>query len=326
MINMDDLTSLSWEQKKKYRAAIGYGYFDDFEDNPREWRHKFVGCFLWKNPHRCATVNKLKEIVGRNPEWEDLTDEVLTDFVNEKSEEMTASSLKTLCAELKAVLRANRRKVPSEDYVTILTLKNEVSQAVYLTQNEIQRIINYKPVGHIEMIVRRNFLVECMTGARRCDAEKLTIDNCNIETGTLSFVPDKTPGIVVTVPVYERLGLRKLLAEVYGHSCDLSTFNEVLRRICMNCGINAVCSITRRGKTVTAPKYEFVSSHTGRRSFATNLYLAGVSIEDIAVLMGHGKNIETTKRYICADKRMSSNVMAYFQGLTVDTYSEDIAC
>ena len=29
--------------------------------------------------------------------------------------------------------------------------------------------------------------------------------------------------------------------------------------------------------------------------------------------MGHGKNIETTKRYICADRQISSNVLAYFQ-------------
>lgn len=152
-----------------------------------------------------------------------------------------------------------------------------------------------------------------MTGARLCDAEKLTINNCDIDTGTLSYVPKKTPGIIVTVPVDERLKLRELLADKYRRPCCNDVFNTIIRRISKECRIDTMCTIRRRGEDVTAPKYELISSHTARRSFATNLYLAGVSIEDIALLMGHGKNIETTKRYICAERPVSTNVMAYFQ-------------
>ena len=64
---------------------------------------------------------------------------------------------------------------------------------------------------------------------------------------------------------------------------------------------------------MTAEKWELVSSHTARRSFATNLYISGVALEDIAMMMGHGKNIETTKRYICAERALNPNVMSYFQ-------------
>jgi hypothetical protein len=38
-----------------------------------------------------------------------------------------------------------------------------------------------------------------------------------------------------------------------------------------------------------------------------------VALEDIAMMMGHGKNIETTKRYICAERALNPNVMSYFQ-------------
>ena len=69
MINTDDLISLSWEQKKKYRAAIAYGYFDNYEDNPRQWKHSLVGAFLWRYPHRTATLNRLKDLVGHIPQW-----------------------------------------------------------------------------------------------------------------------------------------------------------------------------------------------------------------------------------------------------------------
>ena len=313
MINRDELMSLSWSQKKKFRAAIDYGYFDHYEDNPRQWKHSFVGSFLWRYPSRAATLNRLTDIVGRIPTWDDITDDVLRDFVDESQEVMAVSSARTVSAELKAVLNENKRKIPSEEFMRILSLRCEVSQAVYLTREEIMRIINFTPTTGIERYVRRNFLVEFMTGARLCDAEKLTINNCDIDTGTLSYVPKKTPGIIVTVPVDERLKLREVLADKRGTPCSYAMFNIYIRRICEECNIDTVCTIRRRGESVTEPKFKLVSSHTARRSFATNLYLAGVSLEDIAVLMGHGKNIETTKRYICAERQISTNVMAYFQ-------------
>jgi len=314
MINKDDLVSLTWEQKRKYNAAIDAGYFDNYEDNPREWQHSFVGQFLMKRPDRTATLNRLRDIVGHIPTWEDLTDDTIADFVTDCTESgMTMSSAKVYCAELKATLTANKRKVPSTEYVDRLNVKAEKSQAVYLTREEINRIIRYSPESRLEQFVRRNFLVGCLTGARHCDAVRLTIDNCDMATGTLSYVPDKTSGIIVTVPVDERMHVRDFLADRYYRECQKHTFNDILRRICRNCHIDTVRSIKTRERNVTAPKYKLVSSHTARRSFATNLYIAGVSIEDIAILMGHGKNIETTKRYICSERPVSTSVMSYFQ-------------
>lgn len=313
MINKDDLVSLSWEQKRKFKTAIKLGYLDNFEDNPRQWKHSLVGSFLWKYPNRTSTLNRLKDIVGGIPQWEDLTDDVLTDFVDESLETITPSSVRTFCAELKSVLNVNKRKIPSENFMRILSVKGEISQAVYLTREEIKRIVDYRPQTDSEKYVRRVFLIEFMTGARRSDAERLTINNCDMETNTLSYVPQKTPGIVVSVPVDERLHLRDLLREETERFYGEDRFNMLIRKICIDCKIEGICTLRRRGREETGPKWQFVSSHTARRSFATNLYLAGVSIEDIAVLMGHGKNIDTTKRYICAERPMSSNVLAYFQ-------------
>lgn len=313
MINKDDLVSLSYEQKVRFRAAIEQGYFDDYEDNPREWKHSFVGSFLWKYPSRTATLARLRNIAGHIPQWEDMTDDLLRDFVDESLETIAASSVRTTSAELKAVLNANRRKIPSEDYMRILSVKGEMSQAIYLTREEMNRILRYKPITEQERFVRRNFLIEFLTGARLCDARRLTISHCNIGTGTLSYVPQKTPGIKVTVPVDERMQLRKLLAEDTEIGCCLDSFNEIIRRICMYCHIDDECTIHRCGEEITAPKWQLVSSHTARRSFATNLYLSGITLEDIALLMGHGKNIETTKRYICADRKLSRVVTRYFK-------------
>lgn len=313
MINKDDLR-LSYEQKRKYKKAIEDGYFDDYQKNPREWKHSFCGTFLWKYPTRTCTLNRLRDVLGHIPQWSDITDELLTDFVDEcQEQDLTPSSIRTMCAELKAVINLNRRKVKSEEFRQILSVKGTTSQSVYLTRDEMMKIINYTPVGEIERAVRRNFIVEMLTGARMCDAEKLTMSNCNMDTNTLSYVPIKTPNIVVTVPVDERLSLRSFLAEGNLRECTNKLFNRVIRRICKECHIDGECTILRRGASTTEPKWKFVSSHTARRTFATNLYLAGVSLEDVALLMGHGKNIETTKRYICAERHISPSILSYFQ-------------
>ena len=49
---------------------------------------------------------------------------------------------------------------------------------------------------------------------------------------------------------------------------------------------------------IKKPKYEFVSSHTARRSFATNEYMAkGLNVRDIMAITGH-KTEKSFYKYI----------------------------
>jgi site-specific recombinase XerD len=60
-------------------------------------------------------------------------------------------------------------------------------------------------------------------------------------------------------------------------------------------------------------KWEFVSSHTARRSFATNLYLRGADLYSISQMMGHA-SVEMTQNYLCCGLReQSAQVMEYFK-------------
>lgn len=310
---MKEILELNYEQNRRYRNAISLGFFDDYEADPRAWKHTFKGAFVWRYPSRLKQLRHLTDIVGRTPEWEDLTDDVIKDFAEETSESMAASSARTVCAELKALLNANRRRVPAADFNTVLTLRNEASQHVYLSRSEMERFIAYKPRGKAERFAYRNFCVSLMTGARLCDAKAITIHNCDNNTGMLSYIPMKTPGIIVRVPVDERHNLRAILSMANIAECCLDVYNETIRTICRRIGLYEEVTVTKAGRTVTASKWQLVSSHTARRSFATNLFLAGISLEDVALMMGHGKNIETTKRYICAERKVTPSVMAYFQ-------------
>lgn len=310
---MIKIEGLSYENEKRLNHAIERGYLDDFKD-VRTWKHTFIGSFLWKYPGRVKVMDTFSNMLGMTPTWEDITDDNLRDLVDELGETgLAVSSIRTICSELKSVLNSNSSKVPTNTFARILSIRNTVSQAVYLTKDEMERFLAYSPKTECERFVHRNFSVGMLTGARLVDAIRLSVNNCDIDTNMLSYVPKKTPGIVVTLPVDERRGLRMILATRTRKPCSLDFYNDIVRSICRELHIETECSVQKAGKQVTAPKWELVSSHTARRTFATNLYLAGVSLEDIAMMMGHGKNIDTTKRYICAERVVSPKVIEYFQ-------------
>lgn len=56
----------------------------------------------------------------------------------------------------------------------------------------------------------------------------------------------------------------------------------------------------QRGNMVTShtrPKFELITTHTARRSFATNLYLQGMDITNISKILGHA-TITQTQTYL----------------------------
>jgi hypothetical protein len=90
-------------------------------------------------------------------------------------------------------------------------------------------------------------------------------------------------------------------------------FNELIKVICMKAGIDKMERIreTRGGvKSFTNyPKYSLVSSHTGRRSFCSNYYMAGVPIQSIMAVSGHVSEQEFRK-YIGKEAVVSVEVVA----------------
>ncbi|MCQ2161594.1 MAG: tyrosine-type recombinase/integrase [Bacteroidales bacterium] len=60
------------------------------------------------------------------------------------------------------------------------------------------------------------------------------------------------------------------------------------------------------------PKWRFISSHSMRRSFVTNLTVAGVPLADTAKMAGHRSNTTITQRYNCDYKAsILAKAMAY---------------
>lgn len=247
--------------------------------------------------------------------WENLTKSRLQNFVAYLSGRLAPNSVHQYCTKFKAVLNmyADDIAMP-RDYAKILSPRKQKTTKIWLTEEEIQRLIDYTPKTENELLVRNQFLLGCLTGARFSDFTRF--DEANIVGDKLLYVSQKTK-TPTAVPLHSEVP--NLIATTEKRELSEFGFNECLRRICRKCDITAPVKVFRAGKEEAGEKWEFVSSHTARRSFASNLYLRGVDIYSICKLMGHSA-IDITQGYIvCGLRTLSDEAMEYFGGKQSNT-------
>jgi len=150
----------------------------------------------------------------------------------------------------------------------------------------------------------------------------LTAENIT-EEGLIKIMAQKTSKTIFA-PMTPRV---KRIFEKYDYQlpkpiCN-QNYNRYLKDIARMAGITTPVTRTRtiRGvlTTTTVPKYQRVSSHTARRSFATNAYIAGLPTFSIMKITGH-KTEEAFLLYIRISAEESAKKMAehaYFSQMAV---------
>ncbi|WP_423130635.1 site-specific integrase [Gaoshiqia sp. Z1-71] len=137
--------------------------------------------------------------------------------------------------------------------------------------------------------IRDLFLVGAWTGCRFSDFS--TIGPDQITNGFL-YVQQAKTGAKVVIPLHPVV--KAILQKYNGILPDAPSnqkFNDYIKEVGELAGINTPTAkrLTRGGKRITQsfPKWELISSHTARRSFATNLYKSGFPSISIMQITGH---------------------------------------
>lgn len=173
---------------------------------------------------------------------------------------------------------------------------------VVLNDAEIERIWNYKADNPYEDNVRKLFLIGLHTGLRFSDYSSLSSCNFDKANGILNLIQKKT-GARVTLPLHPRLATM-IENEPLPHEISNQKFNEYLKKLMCKIGFDQTIEIKKvvGGKRIIEhhPKWELISSHTARRSFATNLYKAGVNPSIIMLCTGH-RDLGSFMKYIVLD-------------------------
>lgn len=244
-------------------------------------------------------------------DWADLTRAGLNDLRDYMAERLAASSARTYLAVLKCILsRYEDETGICRDFRTILRVRNEKPVKTFLGVKELERLKAVPVRSEAERLVLDEFMIGAYTGMRISDV--VNVSEENMAEGYLGYVSEKT-GVHAVVPCSLEVAERIRRVRANDLRMSLAGYNKVIRRLCRRAGITERVKVYRAGETVTGEKWEFVSSHTARISFCTNLSLLGVPLLDVSRMAGH-TSTGMTERYVVPTRaRVSERAMKYFR-------------
>lgn len=174
------------------------------------------------------------------------------------------------------------------------TIKKEDVAHIYLSTDELDKIYNEDLTNDPKLDrVRDTFIVGCFTGLRFSDFSKIQPQHIkkvgNVEV--LEIVTQKTKQ-KVTIPVSSKV--RAILNKYNGvmpRPISNQKMNKYLKelgkKVKINDNVVSVRTVGGNRTEIVQKKHDLISTHTARRSFATNSFKAGVPVISIKKITGH---------------------------------------
>ena len=209
-----------------------------------------------------------------------------------------------------------------------LNVKGEKTPKIYLTLAELEQIeqTNFKSD---ELKATRDWLlISCYCGQRVSDFLRFTPEMIRTENGKhlIEFTQKKT-NKTMTIPLHKKIldiieanggkFPKKLIDQKYNkylkEVCELAEVNEPTKgRKLINLGTKK--DPLYRYKTDYYPKHELISSHVGRRSFATNFY-GKIPTTFLIYITGHSTEAMFLNYIGKSNKDLALEVSDYFNTL-----------
>ncbi len=183
--------------------------------------------------------------------------------------------------------------------------KKAYNEIIALSESEIEKLMNHDLSDRPSLErVRDLFCLLCYTGQRFEDL--INFDPKDIKNNAWDFISVKVKKRVI-VPFEGYIAPAKDILERIGYSVPKISnqkFNEYIKTVGKLAGMDEIIKITRySGKqklVIEKRKYDFLSSHVGRRSMVTNLLSRNVPITLVQKLTAHS-DIRTLMKYESAN-------------------------
>ena len=237
--------------------------------------------------------------------------EWLIENVEGKNEDGTASPatlnkiVSNLLGSINKYLVANEIISKSQfiDIVVTPIKQTKNDNKIALTEDEIYLLHNYQCETEKDEQIRDLFLLECTTGQRFSDVNKVTNNIIHKDGRTyINLVQDKNKA-PIQVDILFEMALE--IVQKYDYklpNISNKLLNERIKIIAQTAGIKGSEELffdhidKSKAYTITRERYECVCSHTGRNTFVTMLSLRGWHYHEIGRYTGH-KKIETIQHY-----------------------------
>ncbi|MCQ2137854.1 MAG: site-specific integrase [Bacteroidales bacterium] len=215
-----------------------------------------------------------------------------------------ANTRSTQIKNLKTVMnQAMADGLHKNDSFRQIKREREEVDSVYLTDKELKAVEEHVFVGTKEM-ARDLFVIGCHTAMRWSDYSRLSI--LDIQGGYIRQIQQKTKERVI-IPVHPKVAE---IVQKWNGAPKLSQqkFNALIKDVCRESGVTEIVTIMKNGRQERHEKWELVSSHTARRTAATNMYKAGIPSISIMQITGH-RSESCFLRYIKVGKEENAKLL-----------------
>lgn len=209
---------------------------------------------------------------------------------------------------------------------------SETADTIYLSVDELKKIHDWQPTvynisdaiktSNVELrmravkamvIAKNKFLIGAFTALRVSDFNRLS--EVNIQEKFIRIKPKKgtRKNEDVVIPIHP------IVNEILSSGFEITTpisdqkLNKQIKQVCRCIGFCDLVSVSRtEGNELierTLLKWELISSHTARRSGATNMYLAGIPSISIMKITGH-KTEKSFLKYIKISQEENARLLA----------------
>ena len=266
------------------------------------------------------TLNKIKEFQKtkrRIVDFNTIDIDFYSDFVEYLSKrlKLANNTIGKYIKTIKTILNEARERginINPQSLSKKFSTISEESESIYLTENELKEIekIELSENKTLE-IVRDLFLIGCRTGLRYSDWNKIT--SKQIENGMIEIRVTKG-GKVIAIPIHKTV---INIFNKYNGELPKPISNQKTNIYIKEIGKQIKClkeittkTITKGGMRVTTnyEKWELITCHTARRTFATLEYLAKTPTITIMSITGH-KTETAFLKYIKVTPTEHANIL-----------------
>lgn len=281
-------------------------YYNPNNENsglPNELFKYFEHYFNTNKELKIGSIKKLKVIANYIKRYEEgLKDPLLIKNIDLKfklnfenymtSNNYDANTISVAFKNIRTICNDARKNGLETSYqLSDVKSKYTAPDDIYLTEDEITKIKELKLSGTLEN-VRDWLLIACYSAQRISDFMRFNIDMItkDEETYLLEFSQEKTKTNMVIPLSPEFIEVLNKRNFQFPKSMPHQIFNKLVKNICFEAGIVEIVEgskkIDNRQVKGMYPKYELVSAHIGRRTFAT-LFWNKYSISELKYITGH---------------------------------------
>lgn len=204
---------------------------------------------------------------------------------------------------------------PTYEQRVFIPKSEEILEPI-LSITEIETIYNLNLESEALDNARDNLIIACWTGLRVSDyLNKLDISN--FIDDYIEITTTKTKAAVV-IPVHPMV--KRILIKYKGNlpkKVSDNNFNKQIKKVCKIAGINEVMKgriydkDKKRKVAGFFEKNKLITSHIGRRSFATNLF-GKIELHIISAILGHSTTKQTLEYIKRGNKEHAKKLKEYW--------------